>query len=543
MLTVPFEGADDAARLTYETSMCKQAKALVKSDIPYVSTSAFYDAPNISPYFRIQAEYDGVIKSAYNGGVSILYDGFDEPTYYSYETLESGTSSVILRAAVIEEGQRVKAGETLVTSNFVEDGVMTTGVNVLIAYVPKGANYEDGVYMSERLAQKMVSYHPKRDTIVIPKEFKSWNGHSPKKTLFLHPGDQIMNISGMCKGEHMVEVLRSKKIKGFLVDWHRDVGGFENKSDVVVLNSVFIAPANRGDKTANRHGNKGVAPEIKTNSKMLELSNGEFIDMCYNPMGVKELEQTYYGDKDAKPNPVYATKAPAIGNQTLEIATECLVVPLDTNGVPEWNKAEVASLPLTSNTKIQQLRAIYTNTDFCDDEQEYLEVSWNYSGTTKAEAGRSACFTGVSKETSLARKFPELWEANKGKLADISLDPETIASKNWTLSTATPVKEVVEKFKSYLLKRPILFPHIDFDADITKAAAKDIIDLGVTAEYKNIQEQLLALVNEDATADDSGMEVSSEVVEKTMNLNNLEDVQKSGVNVDDVADQTDIDNL
>lgn len=284
--TVPFEGADDAARLTYETSMCKQAKALVKADIPYVSTSAFYDAPNISPYFRIQAEYDGVIKSAYNGGVSILYDGFDEPTYYSYETLESGTSSVVLRAAVVEEGQRVKAGDTLVTSNFVEDGIMTTGVNVLIAYVPKGANYEDGVYMSERLAQKMVSYHPKKDIIVIPKEFKSWNGYSPKKTSFLHPGDQIMNISGTRKGERMVEALRSKKIKGFLVDWHRDVGGFENKSDVVVLNSVFIAPANRGDKTANRHGNKGVAPEIKTNSKMLELSNGEFIDMCYNPMGV-----------------------------------------------------------------------------------------------------------------------------------------------------------------------------------------------------------------------------------------------------------------
>ena len=65
----------------------------------------------------------------------------------------------------------------------------------------------------------------------------------------------------------------------------------------------------------------------------------------------------------------------------------------------------------------------------------------------------------------------------------------------------------------------------------------------MTGEYKNIQEQLLALVNEDATADNSDMEVSSEVVEKTMNLNNLEDVQKAGVNVDDVTDQTDIDNL
>lgn len=315
------------------------------------------------------------------------------------------------------------------------------------------------------------------------------------------------------------------------------------------------------NKDGNLHDNSGIAPFARIARVIFDADYkyeveqaqdravkeaktlGKDVDEVALRMSLKELEQTYYGDKDAKPNPVYATKAPAIGNQTLEIATECLVVPLDTNSVPEWNKAEVASLPLTSNTKIQQLRAIYTNPDFCDDEQEYLEVSWNYSGTTKAEAGRSACFTGVSKETSLARKFPELWEANKGKLADISLDPETIASKNWTLSTATPVKEVVEKFKSYLLKRPILFPHIDFDADITKAAAKDIIDLGVTAEYKNIQEQLLALVNEDATADDSGMEVSSEVVEKTMNLNNLEDVQKSGVNVDDVADQTDIDNL
>lgn len=284
--TVPFEGANDAARLTFETSMCKQAKALVKGDIPYVSTSAFEDALNVSPYFRIQAEHDGVVVDTTNGFISVQYDGCPDVVNYTFLEVEPATNSLIVRATVVERGQRVKAGETLVTSNFVKNGFMTTGVNVLIAYVPKGSNYEDGVFMSERLAHKMVSYSPKTDEVTLPDDYKSSFISNVKKFNFLEHDDIVMSVKAHVKSESVTRTIRSKKLKGFLIDYHKDMGGYENKSQVIKMSSIGISPAIRGDKTANRHGNKGVAPEIRKNSDMLELANGEFIDLFYNPAGV-----------------------------------------------------------------------------------------------------------------------------------------------------------------------------------------------------------------------------------------------------------------
>lgn len=337
--------------------------------------------------------------------------------------------------------------------------------------------------------------------------------------------------------------------------------GRKLNQDILGKGVSFVKLSPDYNKDGNLHDSSGIAPYARIARVIFEAEYsyeveqakeraikeskvlGKDVDPTALAMSLKEIDQAYHGDKDAKPNPVPASKSPAINRPSLEIATECLVVPLDAKGAPEWNKSEIAALPLTSNAKIQQLRAIYMNKDYCDDDQEYLEVGWNYSGVDKKAAGRSAAFTPVSKEVSLAEKFPESWEANKSKLEGLSKDPDMIASKNWTLSAATPAKEVVEKFKSYLLKKPILLPHIDFEADITKAAAKDIIDMGVTDEYKNIQEQLLALVNENTESEEDDVEVSSETVEKTTHLNNIEDVNNAGINLDDVTNDTDIDKL
>ena len=55
--------------------------------------------------------------------------------------------------------------------------------------------------------------------------------------------------------------------------------------------SVIYAHCNQlyvkqGDKIANRHGNKGVTPELRSNTEMPMFKNGEFVDLCYNPAGV-----------------------------------------------------------------------------------------------------------------------------------------------------------------------------------------------------------------------------------------------------------------
>lgn len=333
-------------------------------------------------------------------------------------------------------------------------------------------------------------------------------------------------------------------------------------SDILGKGCNFVKLSPDFNKDGNLHDNSGIAPyariarvifeaecafekdEAKDEAARTARALGKDIDTIALASKLKEIEQTYHGDPDAKPQRIYATKSPVIGRQTLEIATECLVVPLNVSGAPEWEKAEVCAFPFTSDKKIAQLRTIYQNSDYCAPDAEYLEVGWTYSGKDKKEAGSNAALTGISKDTSIATKFPELWEANKYRLEDISSDPDTMASKNWTLSAATPVKEVVERLKAYLLKKPILLPHIDLEADITKQAAKDILELGVADGVKSVQESLLALVNQTEDAEEEAEpEVTADVVQKTMNITNVEDVHNTGVSIDSIVDTTDIDNL
>ncbi|MDE5638589.1 MAG: hypothetical protein K2I47_02145, partial [Odoribacter sp.] len=119
---IPFMGADDAARVTYEISMSKQAKPLLYNEIPIVLTSAYYDVPRKSPYFMVHAEYDGTVISADGNCVVVQYHGMPEQTEYSYKQCEITHGSVILRQLEVVEGQEVKAGDILVSSNFVQDG-------------------------------------------------------------------------------------------------------------------------------------------------------------------------------------------------------------------------------------------------------------------------------------------------------------------------------------------------------------------------------------------------------------------------------------
>lgn len=77
--TIPFAGGNDSARVIFGLSMAKQAKGLVDGEIPWIITSAFYDAINVSDFYAIHAEYDGYILEAENNYVAIYYgDNPDE---------------------------------------------------------------------------------------------------------------------------------------------------------------------------------------------------------------------------------------------------------------------------------------------------------------------------------------------------------------------------------------------------------------------------------------------------------------------------------
>lgn len=284
--TIPFEGADDTTRVTFELSMCKQAKGLLDPEVPLVITSAFLDAPMVSQYFMVVAEYDGVVEEASAGYIRMYYPEIGDRREYIYRTTEFSNDSLIVRELCVQEGDEVKAGHCLMKSNFIRDNYMATGANCLVGYFVKGSNYEDGVFAAERMSQRFTSFGTKKEEQIISKNFKNPRIVRFSKLTYNAKGGVLCRYKYSSGSEKNVALVRSKKAKGFIVDVDMQYAKSKKQSSKIVNWLLSIDALNEGDKIANRHGNKGVTPAIRKNSEMPQLMNGEFLDICYNPLGL-----------------------------------------------------------------------------------------------------------------------------------------------------------------------------------------------------------------------------------------------------------------
>lgn len=284
--TIPFQGADDSARVTFEISMAKQAKGLLNPEVPIVLTSAFIDIPRQSPYFMVQAEYDGEVVDIVDGMVTMYYYELNDTKSYMFKQREFSNTSVIIRTIEVEQGQMVKAGDVLISSNYVKEGFLATGINALVCYVPEGYNYEDGVFASHRLKHKLTSYGANYESEIIPKVYMRTTVNAIDKFKYQQKDNIIYKTTHLTKSKFITRVIKSKKLKGFMVDVTKDVDKYSKKDKATTAYAVSFDYIKQGDKIANRHGNKGVAPELRSNTEMPMFKNGEFVDLCYNPAGV-----------------------------------------------------------------------------------------------------------------------------------------------------------------------------------------------------------------------------------------------------------------
>ena len=261
----------------------------------------------------------------------------------------------------------------------------------------------------------------------------------------------------------------------------------------------------------------------------------------------REIDNTYFGDRNAKPQPIYATKNPMIQGIVFETAVECLVVPLDKQGIPDWDNTEVASLS-PSRKKAKALSTLISNPDFCSPGAKYLEVGLSWKGTTPKQAGQDAQFQGISKEISLESKYPDLWKSYaEDKLSKLSSTEEMLVGKNMTLNTKVTPAIVIERFKKYLSKNTILLYHFNFESDTVKNAAQSFIDVKLVEQYPDIQSQLLAILNkdEDGEKEDVAEEtVSGSLFEEAMQAKSLGALERAlGEQFDELTGVDDVDNI
>jgi DNA-directed RNA polymerase subunit beta len=180
---IPFLENDDANRALMGSNMQRQAVPLVRPQAPLVGTGME----------SITARDSGAVVSCKRAGVVDLVDSqriivrvgaegredFGADIYSLTKFKRSNQNTCMNQRAVVQQGQRVAAGQVLADGPCTEKGELALGRNILVAFMPwRGYNFEDAILISEKMvkADSYTSIHIEefeveaRDTKLGPEE-------------------------------------------------------------------------------------------------------------------------------------------------------------------------------------------------------------------------------------------------------------------------------------------------------------------------------------------------------------------------------------
>ena len=121
----------------------------------------------------------GVVTSVSADDVTVMADDGTYRTYRLSKFRRSNAGTCINQKPIVDEGERVEAGEVLADGPCTDTGEMALGKNLLVAFMSwEGHNYEDAIILSQRLVQDdvLTSIHIEehevdaRDTKLGPEE-------------------------------------------------------------------------------------------------------------------------------------------------------------------------------------------------------------------------------------------------------------------------------------------------------------------------------------------------------------------------------------
>jgi len=331
---IPFLEHDDANRALMGSNMQRQAVPLLYPQKPIVGTG-FETVAILDSGMVIKTYSEGLVIFSSSNSITIQDNSNQKITYFLRKYYRSNQETSINQRPIVWNGENVFSGQIIADGSSTNDGELSLGRNLTIAYMPwEGYNYEDAIVINERviLDDCLTSIHIEEYetnlTYGIAGSEKLTN-NLPHLTKYIQRhlnSDGIVKIGSYVK-EHdilvgkltpceedpspeakLLRALYGKKDSNFHDTSLKVSHGTEGRViDVRVISTtllskeepslstsceiirIYIAQIRKlqiGDKLSGRHGNKGIVSRILARQDMPYLPDGTPIDILFNPLGV-----------------------------------------------------------------------------------------------------------------------------------------------------------------------------------------------------------------------------------------------------------------
>ena len=258
---MPFANNDDPNRAFYGAKTQNQAVPLLNNEPPIVGTGFESLAAKASGR-SVFAVDKGVVLKADTKVVEVEYENEGKVTYQIEKFVRTNQNTAFTQHVVVVPGQKFEKDDVLVDGPCVRGGELALGVNLRTAYVVwDGANYEDGIVISERLV---------REDILTSVHIYEYTQEIRETKL----GDEIVTRDIPGVGERALRNLDEEGIvriganvdsKDILVGIIAPKGETELSAEEKLLRAIFgeYAREVRDNSLRMPHGEKGVVTGIQ----------------------------------------------------------------------------------------------------------------------------------------------------------------------------------------------------------------------------------------------------------------------------------------
>ncbi|MFH1807969.1 MAG: DNA-directed RNA polymerase subunit beta [Pseudomonadota bacterium] len=157
---IPFLENDDANRALMGSNMQRQAVPLLRTDRPLVGTGMEAIVARDSGVTRV-AKRDGIVDYVDASRIVVKVDTGDDDIasgvdiYSLIKYQRSNQNTCINQKPVVQDGDKVKAGDVIADGPATDRGDLALGRNVAVAFMPwQGYNFEDSILVSERVLKE-----------------------------------------------------------------------------------------------------------------------------------------------------------------------------------------------------------------------------------------------------------------------------------------------------------------------------------------------------------------------------------------------------